>query len=129
MRNVALIVITFGLLQSCCNKRKASADQHVYVVPDLPYMALNKKALDTTFDYQVLDHPIYDTLPNRIFKTRVTGAVEFYSVIDESKNVTDVKLISAKFYKRKHLVYTYNPEQGNRIDKELINYLFVEVKS
>jgi hypothetical protein len=117
----AICILTL-FLQSCTSNKNATQTKP-YVMPDLPYRALDKKALDTTFDYQVLQVPLYASLPDSIFGNKVKGAVEFYSMIDAGKHIADIKLIECRFYKKQQLVYEYNEKVSNQVDSKLKNYL------
>jgi hypothetical protein len=116
------IYVLIMLLQACTGNKKMPTAMPCYM-PELPYRALDDKSLDTTFDYEVLEKNIDATLPDIVFGKKVEGTVELYSMIDASKHVTDIKLITCKLYKKDHLVYEYNENMNKDIDSSLKNFL------
>jgi hypothetical protein len=125
MRKITTIISILAVLLQSCTGSKKTMQLPPYITPDLPYRALDKKGLDTTFDYQVLQNTIHATLPDSIFGKKVTGAVEFYSMINADKHVIDVKVIECRFYKMNStsLVYEFNVKMNNEVDGKLKNYL------
>lgn len=126
---ITAMAILIVFLQSCTGSKKAT-QLPPYIAPDLPYRALDKKGMDTTFDYQVLQNTMYATLPDSIFGKKVMGAVEFYSMINTDKSVTDIKIIECRFYKQNEalLVYEFNDKMNNQVDSKLKNYLLAFIK-
>lgn len=121
---IIVVAIVLILFQSCLpEQKKALVKGYPYVMPDLPYMALNKKELDTTFDYEILERTIYATLPKNIFSGKVTGTVEFYSMITKDKHVEDIKLITGKFHKKGKIIYEYKPDENDLISIKLKKYI------
>ena len=122
MQKLILLNLVFILFQSCIGNKKLS-QLPPYVSLDVPYMAVSKNGLDTTFDYKVLESDIKTTLPKNIIGKKVIGSVEFYSIINANKQVTDIKIISCKFYRKKRLVHDCPENKNNEANTMLKNHL------
>ncbi|MGC4101145.1 hypothetical protein [Ferruginibacter sp.] len=104
MRLFSIILVIAFILQSCLSASreitKKSTSTHGDM-PILPYLALEKNKLDTTFDYEVLQKNIYLKLPDSILKGKIKGGVEFYVLIDQNKVIRGIELIECALYNNK----------------------------
>ena len=120
-----LLMGCLSVLQSClCTRKAATQKSRPYAEPFLPYAALDRSKLDTTFDYEVLvKEPVYVKMPDEVMSAKLTGDVEFFVLIDERKTIVDIAVVRCKLYKGKTLYYDFSNEGGNPINEKLKSYL------
>jgi hypothetical protein len=115
-----LIILAFFSISSCnIGSKKASNSTVICPIPDLPYLALERNKLDTTFDYQILANPIELKLPDSIIKGKVFGSSEFYVLIEPNKNIKDIEFIDCKLYRKTQVFYNYKSTQNEHRDLTL----------
>ncbi len=133
MRFLSFLFLIAILLQSCLSaSRKAQKNAAPpYDIPTLPYRALEKNKLDTTYDYNVLHSNIDFKLPDSVLKGNIHGSVEFNVLIDKDKTILGIELIECSLYKKALAVYKFpDPvEMRSELKPKLETFLFQAIKT